>query len=209
MTTQSSYSLEQVIEAFIRCKPYIQQMANDTASAIRRATSSKTLKVSEDSLNKLTEKQQALNAFLEAISSIEESPNHIPRDELLHGHTYKIKPAHIEEAVYITINNKKVGSTVRPVEIFINSKNMESFQWVNALTRLLSAAMQQPGPFPLYLIEELKQTHDPQGGYFVKQGRVSSIVAHIGTVLEEHCKGLGIIDSKPYTTPTTPAIPED
>lgn len=110
--------------------------------------------------------------------------------------TYKIKPSIIDEAVYITICEHEGV----PVEVFINSKNMQNYQWISALTRLLSSVLRhglERGAFPEYAIKDLVETHDPTGGYYRSDGDkcwVPSIVAHIGLVIREHCEAKGIIE---------------
>jgi hypothetical protein len=101
----------------------------------------------------------------------------------------------IDDAVYITINDAVVDGQLRPVEIFINSKNMENFPWISCVTRLLSAVLRQDGPFPMFAIDELIQTHDPKGGYIIPKSkgvRAHSIVAHIGFEIKKHCEELGL-----------------
>ena len=61
----------------------------------------------------------------------------IKRPEELKGYTYKIKTPLSDHALYITINNILLNTGTEheqeyPFEIFINSKNMEHFQWVLA-----------------------------------------------------------------------------
>lgn len=125
------------------------------------------------------------------------------RPTILPGRTYKIHPPTIDEAVYITINDAEMDDKIRPVEIFINSKHVGSFAWAQALMRLLSAQLQQPGDFPAFVIHELTASMDPDGSYFIppnscgnrspKGKTCPSIIAHIGLVLEDHCKDLGLI----------------
>lgn len=114
------------------------------------------------------------------------------RPKALEGRTYKIKPPTIEEAVYITINIHDG----RPVEVFINSKHMESFQWVNTLTRFLAAVLQNPcEEFPAFAIQELKNSYDPRGGYFIPRSSVwvNGVVSHIGHIVEAYCIELGCL----------------
>ena len=68
----------------------------------------------------------------------------LERPEMLLGSTYKIKTPQSEHALYITINDVVLNPGTehemrRPYEIFINSKNMDHFQWIVALTRIISA----------------------------------------------------------------------
>ena len=122
------------------------------------------------------------------------------RPERLIGSTYKIKTPMSEHEMYITINDVLLNEGTehesrRPFEVFINSKNMEHFQWVVALTRLISAVFRKGGD-ATFLVEELKAVFDPKGGYF-KQGGVfmPSIVAEIGFAIEDHMKHIGLIDN--------------
>lgn len=121
----------------------------------------------------------------------------LDRPEVLIGKTYKIKPPD-SNALYITITDILLnGGTEyeqrRPFEIFINSKAMEHFQWVVALTRVISAVFRKGGEIS-FLVEELKSIFDPKGGYFQKGRYVPSIVAAIGHVIERHLIELGCIE---------------
>ena len=122
------------------------------------------------------------------------------RPERLIGSTYKIKTPMSEHAMYITINDVLLNEDTehesrRPFEVFINSKNMEHFQWVVALTRLISAVFRKGGD-ATFLVEELKAVFDPKGGYFKKGGVfMPSIVAEIGYAIEDHMKHIGLIDN--------------
>lgn len=96
----------------------------------------------------------------------------IERPDFLLGTTYKIKPPVSEHAMYITINdiilNEDTDHEVRrPYEVFINSKSMEHFQWVIALTRVVSAVFRKGGDVT-FLVEELSSVYDPNGGYYKK-----------------------------------------
>ncbi len=123
------------------------------------------------------------------------------RPEKLIGSTYKMKTPMSEHAMYITINDVVLNEGTehevrRPFEVFINSKNMEHFQWVVALTRLISAVFRKGGD-ATFLVEELKAVFDPKGGYFKKGGVfMPSIVAEIGYAIEDHMKSIGLIDSE-------------
>ena len=121
--------------------------------------------------------------------------NRIKRPLDLPGKTYQISPPVLDENVYITINDCEVGGQLRPVEIFINSRNMQSFAWISCVTRLLSAIQQIEGEFPWFVIDELQDTYDPLGGYMIPRSngkRAHSVVGHIGYVLEQHCRAIGL-----------------
>jgi len=90
--------------------------------------------------------------------------------EALEGATYKIKTPLDDHAMYVTINDiilnpGTVHEQRRPFEIFINSKNMDHFQWIVALTRLMSAIFRKGGDVT-FLADELQAVRDPPGGYF-------------------------------------------
>lgn len=122
----------------------------------------------------------------------------VERPEMLLGSTYKIKTPLSEHALYVTINdvilNQDTDHEARqPYEIFINSKSMDQFQWVVALTRVISAVFRKGGDV-CFLVEELKAVFDPQGGYFKKGGKfMPSLVAEIGESIESHMKMIGMI----------------
>ncbi len=122
----------------------------------------------------------------------------VERDETLKGSTYKIKTPLSEHALYITVNDIILNPGTehelrRPFEVFINSKSMDHFQWIVALTRIISAVFRKGGDVT-FLVEELRSVFDPSGGYFKKGGKfMPSLVAEIGDVLETHMKEIGLI----------------
>ena len=128
------------------------------------------------------------------MQDVEKMHELLPRPEYLQGTTYKIKTPQSEHALYITINDMVLNGDERhPYEMFINSKNMEHFQWVLALTRLVSAVWRKGGD-STFLVEELKNVFDPKGGYYKRGGvYMPSLVAEIGTVIEQHLIGTGVI----------------
>jgi hypothetical protein len=82
----------------------------------------------------------------------------------------------------------------RPYEIFINSKNMDHFQWIVALTRIISAVFRKGGDVT-FLVDELRSVFDPRGGYFKKGGKYKpSLVCEIGDAIECHMKMIGMIE---------------
>lgn len=136
-------------------------------------------------------------------------PDLIPRPDILRGTTYKMKTPALESAMYITINDMEVGDGVfRPFEIFINSKNMEHFQWIVALTRVMSAVFRKGGDVT-FLVEELSSVFEPSGGYFKKGGKfMPSIVAEIGDILKQYLTLLGAIQPESIPEATKKIIEE-
>jgi len=119
------------------------------------------------------------------------------RPRVVEGRTYKLKIPTQENALYVTINDVVMDDgTRRPIEIFLNSKNMQNFQWITALTRLVSSIFRQPLDFA-FMIEELKSVFDPTGGHFLPNGGglCPSVVANIGLIIEDHCKHIGLIET--------------
>jgi hypothetical protein len=122
----------------------------------------------------------------------------VERPEMLLGSTYKVKTPLTEHALYVTINDIVLNPGTehelrRPFEIFINSKNMDHFQWIVALTRIISAVFRKGGDVT-FLVEELHSVFDPRGGYFKKGGKfMPSLVAEIGDVIEHHLRYIGLI----------------
>ena len=122
----------------------------------------------------------------------------VERPERLLGSTYKFKTPLSDHALYVTINDIVLNPDTpyekrRPFEIFINSKNMDHFQWIVALTRIVSAVFRKGGDVT-FLVEELRSVFDPQGGYFKRGGKYTpSLVAEIGDAIEAHMRMIGMI----------------
>jgi len=134
-------------------------------------------------------------------SNIIQMHESLKRPEMLLGSTYKIKTPLSEHSLYITINDLVLNQDTdheqrRPFEVFINSKNMDHFQWIVALTRIMSAVFRKGGDIT-FLVEELRSVFDPSGGYFKKGGKfMPSLVAEIGDVVESHLKMIGMIKTE-------------
>lgn len=125
----------------------------------------------------------------------------IERPAVLFGSTYKIKTPQSEHALYVTINDVILNLDTefeerRCFEMFVNCKNPESFQWVTALTRVISASFRKGGEIN-YLVDELKAVFDPAGGFWEKGTFYPSLIARIGAVLEAHLKSIGAISTEP------------
>lgn len=133
-----------------------------------------------------------------ALAAVQQMHENLERPDVLPGATYKVKTPLSDHALYITINDVVLNpgtsdETRRPFEIFINSKAMEHFQWIVALTRIISAVFRKGGDVT-FLVGELRSVFDPKGGYFKKGGKyMPSLVAEIGDVIESHLRTIGLL----------------
>ncbi len=154
----------------------------------------------------VSEEEKAV-AAVETSSSIEKDEptsnvihmhEKLERPEMLLGSTYKVKTPLTEHALYVTVNDVVLNQGTehelrRPFEVFINSKNMDHFQWIVALTRIISAVFRKGGDVT-FLVEELRSVFDPRGGYFKRGGKfMPSLVAEIGEVIDQHLRFIGMI----------------
>src|SRR3970040_770704 len=126
----------------------------------------------------------------------------LERPEMLIGSTYKVKTPVSDHAMYVTINDIVLNEGTqheqrRPFEIFINSKNLDHYQWIVALTRIMSAVFRKGGDVT-FLVEELKAAFDPRGGYWQPGGRfMPSIIAELGHIVEKHLIGIRFSQAGP------------
>ena len=122
----------------------------------------------------------------------------LERPEVLIGSTYKVKTPVSDHAMYVTINDIVLNEGTkyeqrRPFEIFINSKNLDHYQWIVALTRIMSAVFRKGGDVT-FLVDELKAVFDPRGGYWQPGGKfMPSIIAELGHIVEKHLIEIGLL----------------
>ena len=122
----------------------------------------------------------------------------LERPEVLIGSTYKVKTPVSDHAMYVTINDIVLNEGTkfekrRPFEIFINSKNLDHYQWIVALTRIISAVFRKGGDVA-FLVDELKAVFDPRGGYWQPGGKfMPSIIAELGHIVEKHLHTIGML----------------
>ena len=135
--------------------------------------------------------EQSITGCSVVKDEVKVAPLLMDRHEVLQGRTYKVKTPLSESALYITINHCEIEGVMRPFEIFINSKDMKHFQWVVALTRLISAMFRHGGEVS-FLIDELRSVLDPNGGAFHKGKYIPSLVSVIGDVIEQELTSLGL-----------------
>ena len=134
------------------------------------------------------------------------SPEPLHREEKLTGATYKLRWADSEHALYVTINDIEQDGRRRPFEIFINSKNMDHYAWVVALTRMISAVFRRGGDVA-FVADELKAVFDPRGGQWQNGRYVPSLIAAIGGILERHMAETGFLPPSAETVPSVSLAP--
>lgn len=104
--------------------------------------------------------------------------------------TYELKASLITRfPIFFTIVG---GDTVE--WFFVNTKEMESFQWITALMTSYSKRL-EGGCDIAIIIDEMKETFQPNGAYFLEDGsgrEVRSLVHHLGLVLEGHVYGVAV-----------------
>jgi hypothetical protein len=101
----------------------------------------------------------------------------------LQGRTYKIKHPAEDSAYYITLNYEIKEGKASPVEIFINTKNTEHYEYLVAITRLISAIFKVEED-PSFVCKELKEVFSPIGGYRKKSKYYNSFLNEVGEVIE-------------------------
>lgn len=107
------------------------------------------------------------------------------RPEVLQGVTYS---AELESGkkVYITVNEHEGN----PYEVFIRLDDPELFEWMVALTLMITRAL-RAGETLKSIAKELEEIYSPRSRHFMPggKGECPSLAARIGKVLAEH-KGL-------------------
>jgi hypothetical protein len=118
----------------------------------------------------------------------------LDRPESLHGTTYKLSPVNWSSSLYVTINDYvDIDGKAKPFELFVSTKQSEHYQWMIALSLIVTALFRRRTDMSL-ILEELESVVDPNDVYFVKdKGMVKSVVAHIGLVLREHCQARNLL----------------
>tara|TARA_Y100001968_G_C19277935_1_gene677719 strand:+ start:205 stop:852 length:648 start_codon:yes stop_codon:yes gene_type:complete len=124
------------------------------------------------------------------------TPKKIPntlRPEVVDAKVYKLKSAFVKNSVFITLSYVKESTEIRPIEIFINSKDLTRAPEYVVLTRLVSAIFRRSND-PMFILEELQGIFDPNGGTFKEGKYYHSFYAEIADVIERFFFDVGIID---------------
>lgn len=117
------------------------------------------------------------------------------RPKVVDAKVYKVKSAFVKNSVFITLSYVETEIGRRPIEIFINSKDLNRAPEYVVLTRLISAIFRRATD-PMFILEELHGIHDPNGGSF-KEGRYyHSFYAEVAETIEKFFYDVGIISEE-------------
>ena len=117
------------------------------------------------------------------------------RPKVVDAKVYKVKSAFVKNSVFITLSYVETDVGRRPIEIFINSKDLNRAPEYVVLTRLISAIFRRATD-PMFILEELHGIHDPNGGSF-KEGKYHhSFYAEVAETIEKFFYDVGIIKKK-------------
>jgi len=121
------------------------------------------------------------------------SSNSAIRPEVVNAKVYKVKSAFVKNAVFITLSYVDTHSGRKPIEIFINSKDLNRSAEYVVLTRLISAIFRRATD-PMFILEELHGIHDPNGGSFKDGKYYHSFYAEVADVIERFFYDVNIIE---------------
>ena len=126
----------------------------------------------------------------------EETLNGVPehkviRPPIVNALVYKLKSGFIKHSIYITLSYIEQNGHKRPIEIFINSKDLTKNAEYAVLTRLISAIFRK-STNPIFILEELSGIYDPNGGYHKNGKYIYSFYAEIADIIEQFFKEIGI-----------------
>tara|TARA_Y100000310_G_scaffold242998_1_gene247341 strand:- start:13 stop:759 length:747 start_codon:yes stop_codon:yes gene_type:complete len=122
----------------------------------------------------------------------------IERPYAVNGTVYKLKWVGEvgDESFYVTITNLEVDGKLRPFELFITSANVQHYPWMVAVSRMVSAVFRRDEDAS-FVAEELKEVFDPRGPQHQGDRSYPSLLALIGSTLEQHMKSIGYMEEDP------------
>lgn len=115
------------------------------------------------------------------------------RPEVVDAKVYKLKSAFVKNSVFVTLSYIRDNNIIRPVEIFINSKDLTRAPEYVVLTRLISAIFRRSSD-PMFILEELQGIFDPNGGSFKEGKYYHSFYGEIAEVIERFFFDVKILD---------------
>jgi ribonucleoside-diphosphate reductase alpha chain len=137
------------------------------------------------------------------------------RPDVVDAKVYKLKSAFVKNSVFVTLSYMNENGIIRPVEIFINSKDLTRAPEYVVLTRLISAIFRRASD-AMFILEELQGIFDPNGGSFKEGKYYHSFYAEIADVIERFFYDVGIVERPTQHPPTdngkietTPVLAQD
>ena len=121
------------------------------------------------------------------------------RPQVVNAKVYKVKSAFVKNSVFITLSFVDTSDGRKPIEIFINSKDLTRAPEYVVLTRLVSAIFRRSND-PMFILEELQGIFDPNGGTFKEGKYYHSFYAEIADVIERFFFDVGVVEP-PNTRP--------
>lgn len=116
------------------------------------------------------------------------------RPDVVKAKVYRFDSGFVKHKVYVTLSYIEQNKKKRPIEIFINSKDLTKNAEYTVLTRLISAIFRKSSN-PAFILEELNGIHDPNGGYFNKGKYVLSFYSEIANVIEQFLGEIECVDA--------------
>tara|TARA_B100001094_G_C18042699_1_gene725803 strand:+ start:128 stop:790 length:663 start_codon:yes stop_codon:yes gene_type:complete len=120
------------------------------------------------------------------------------RPKVVDAKVYKVKSAFVKNSVFITLSYIDTDNGRKPIEIFINSKDLNRAPEYVVLTRLISAIFRRATD-PMFILEELHGIHDPNGGSFREGKYYHSFYAEVAETIERFFYDVGIISKDDYS----------
>ena len=149
-------------------------------------------------IEEISKKKKDKSKKKEKTKSVSSMYNTI-RPEVVDAKVYKLKSAFVKNSVFITLSYVNDNTEVRPIEIFINSKDLTRAPEYVVLTRLVSAIFRRSND-PMFILEELQGIFDPNGGTYKDGKYYHSFYAEIADVIERFFFDVGIME-RPETMP--------
>ena len=143
-------------------------------------------------------KMQEHNPKTQDSQTSNDSGSIMTRPDVVDAKVYKLKSAFVKKSVFITLSYTEENNQKRPVEIFINSKDLSRSHEYVMLTRLISAVFRRDADV-MFILEELQGILDPEGGRFKEGNYYQSLYAEIAEVIENFFYDVGILKAPTET----------
>ncbi len=119
----------------------------------------------------------------------------LERPDVVNAKVYRLRSGFVRHSVYITLGYITQNGKNRPIEIFINSKDLTKNAEYAVLTRLISAIFRKSAN-PVFILEELSSIHDPNGGYHKNGKYIHSFYSEIADVIEQFFREIGCMEDE-------------